>query len=101
MMSYDSERKLAALHRLMRGHRVMRHPIWRRLAAGDFSLRQVRPFALQYYLHVSITRLYAAGVLARCADETIQFALASVLWDEYGRGDSQQTHPAQFWRFLV
>ncbi len=99
-MSYDSERELTVLHHLMRGHRVMRHPIWYRFAAGDFSLSQVRPFAMQYYLHVSTTRLYAAGVLARCADESIQFALASVLWDEYGRGDPQQTHPAQFRRFL-
>lgn len=84
----------------MTSHPVLRHPFWGRFATGDFTLALVKPFALQYYLHVKTTRLYAAAVLARVPDEEVQLALASVLWDEYGRGDPEQTHPAQFRRFL-
>ena len=91
---------LVEFQRLMADHPVLQHPFWERFEAGDFTLRQVRPFALQYYLHVSTTRLYAASVLARMPDESVQLALAGVLWDEYGRGDPKQTHPAQFRRFL-
>ncbi len=91
---------LAEFKRLIDSHPVCKHPFWAQFEKGDFTLEQVKPFALQYYLHVSTTRLYAAAVLSRMPDEKIQLAIASVLWDEYGHGDPSRIHPAQFRAFL-
>lgn len=79
---------------------VMSHPFWSRFRAGQLAWKQLQNFALRYYQHVQRTRLYDAAVLARTPIEGIQAVLASVLWDEYGRGDPEQTHPAQFRRLL-
>lgn len=81
-------------------HRVIEHPFWDRFAEGKFRPEGLRRFALQYYLHVLRTRLYDAMVLSRTPDEKIQGALAGILWDEYGRGNSEKTHPEQFRKFL-
>ncbi len=91
---------LMEFKRLVDSHPVCSHPFWARFEKGDFTLEQVKPFVLQYYLHVTTTRLYAAAVLSRMPDEKIQLAIASVLWDEYGHGDPGRTHPAQFRAFL-
>ena len=91
---------LTEFKRLIDSHPVCSHPFWAQFEKGDFTLEQVKPFALQYYLHVTTTRLYAAAVLSRMPDEKIQLAIATVLWDEYGHGDSGRTHPAQFRSFL-
>jgi pyrroloquinoline quinone (PQQ) biosynthesis protein C len=95
-----SATSIAEFEHLMDSHPVCSHSFWAQFEKGSFTLEQVKPFALQYYLHVSTTRLYAAAVLSRMPDERIQLAIASVLWDEYGHGDPEQTHPAQFRRFL-
>ena len=81
-------------------HPVMRHPFWRRFREDRLAKSQTRVFLLHYYEHVKRTRLYAATVLARTPFEQIQGAIASVLWDEYGQGDMEQTHPAQFRKLL-
>jgi len=91
---------LTEFKRLIDSHPVCKHPFWAQFEKGDFTLEQVKSFAIQYYLHVSTTRLYAAAVLSRMPDEKIQLAIASVLWDEYGHGDPGRTHPAQFRAFL-
>ena len=74
----------------------MSHPFWKQFAEGGEGGEGLRRFALQYYLHVLQTRLYDAMVLSRTPNEKIQASLASILWDEYGRGDLKKTHPAQF-----
>lgn len=81
-------------------HPVMGHPFWARFREGDLTRKQLQVFSLNYYLHVQRTRLYDAAVLARTPFEDIQAALTSILWDEYGEGNMEQTHPAQFRRLL-
>ena len=81
-------------------HPVMSHPFWSRFREGRLAPRQLQTFGRHYYQHVKRTRLYAAAVLARTPYEEVQMAIASVLWDEYGQGDMNQTHPAQFRRLL-
>lgn len=91
---------LETLKKEVLGHPVMRHPFWVRFRKGDLTSRQLQLFGGQYYQHVKRTRLYAAAVLSRTPVESIQAAIASVLWDEYGNGDPDQTHPAQFRKLL-
>lgn len=81
-------------------HPVMTHPFWSRFEKGEFTAEGLKRFSIHYYLHVLRTRLYDAMVLARTSSEMIQAALAAILWDEYGRGDSERTHPAQFRKLL-
>ncbi|HUK57498.1 MAG TPA: iron-containing redox enzyme family protein [Nitrospiria bacterium] len=81
-------------------HPVMTHRFWNRFEKGAFTMEGLKRFSLHYYLHVLQTRLYDAMVLARTPSEAIQAALASILWDEYGRGNPERTHPAQFRKFL-
>jgi pyrroloquinoline-quinone synthase len=87
---------LARLKHLVLGHPVLTHPIWVDLELGYFSRAALETFSVHYYHHVLRTRLYDAAALACCPDETIQAALASILWDEYGCGDPTRTHPEQF-----
>ena len=91
---------LARLKHLVLGHPVLRHPLWTDLELGYFSRAALETFSVYYYHHVLRTRLYDAAALALCPDEKIQAALASILWDEYGCGDSTRTHPEQFRKVL-
>ncbi|MCI0340671.1 MAG: iron-containing redox enzyme family protein, partial [Planctomycetales bacterium] len=91
---------LARLKHLVLGHPVLTHPVWADLELGYYGLPALRTFSTYYYHHVLRTRLYDAAALACCPDETIQAALASILWDEYGCGDGRRTHPEQFRRIL-
>jgi len=91
---------LGRLKHLVLGHPVLSHPLWSDLELGYYDLRALRTFTVHYYHHVLRTRLYDAAALAACPDEGIQSALASILWDEYGCGDNDRTHPAQFRKVL-
>jgi len=91
---------LKQIKKEMLSHPVMSHRFWKRFEKAEFSRKGLRSFSLHYYLHVLQTRLYDAMVLARTPAEPIQAALASILWDEYGRGDSDKTHPEQFRKLL-
>ncbi|MBI3811028.1 MAG: iron-containing redox enzyme family protein [Nitrospirae bacterium] len=84
----------------MLAHPVMHHPFWSRFEKGAFTMEGLKRFSIHYYFHVLQTRLYDAMVLARTPSESIQATLASILWDEYGRGNPAETHPAQFRKFL-
>ncbi len=87
-------------HSIM-NHPVMDHEFWTRFERGQLSSEKLRNFSLQYYYHVQRTRLYDAAVLSRAVPyEDIQRALASILYDEFGRGDPEKTHPAQFRKLL-
>ena len=61
----------------------------------------MRTFAIQYYRHVRVSRLYLAALISNCGhDEALQLALAEILFDEYGHLNPDETHPALYRRFL-
>jgi len=91
---------LRKLKHVVLSHPVLSHPMFLDLEMGNFEVEALRTFSIHYYHHVLRTRLYDAAALACCPDEEIQAALASILWDEYGRGDPERTHPAQFRKVL-
>jgi len=91
---------LGRLKHLVLGHPVLQHPLWTDLELGYYDRSALGTFSVHYYHHVLRTRLYDAAALAACPDERIQAALASILWDEYGAGDPDRTHPEQFRRVL-
>ncbi len=99
-LSGDAGAFLEGLERRVLAHPVLGHSLWAEIERGSCDRESLRTFSVHYYHHVLRTRLYAAAALACCPDEEIQAALASILWDEYGRGDAMRTHPAQFRKVL-
>jgi pyrroloquinoline-quinone synthase len=92
---------LGQLKREVIGHPALVHPFLERFGEGDASEEGVRTFAIQYYRHVRVSRLYLAALISGCReDERLQLALAGILFDEYGHLDPEETHPALYRRFL-
>jgi pyrroloquinoline-quinone synthase len=92
---------LGLLKREVIGHPALTHPFLERFGDGETDEEGVRTFAVQYYRHVRVSRLYLAALIAGCGhDEKLQLALAEVLFDEYGHLKPEQTHPALYRRFL-
>ncbi len=90
------------LKREVIGHPALVHPFLERFGDGDVSEEGVRTFAVQYYRHVRVSRLYLASLISNCGhDEKLQLALAEILFDEYGHLNPQETHPALYRRFLI
>ena len=97
----EAQEFLARLKREVIGHPALVHPFLERFGEGDASERGVRAFAIQYYRHVRVSRLYLAALISNCRDdEGLQLALAEILLDEYGHLDPDETHPALYRRFL-
>ncbi|WP_273844690.1 TenA family transcriptional regulator [Rubrobacter calidifluminis] len=97
----DSGEFLERLKREVIGHPALTHPFLERFGDGEVSAEGVRTFAIQYYRHVRVSRLYLAALISNCRDdEPLQLALASVLFDEYGNLDPEETHPALYRRFM-
>ncbi|MBX6764988.1 MAG: iron-containing redox enzyme family protein [Rubrobacteraceae bacterium] len=97
----DSGEFLERLKREVIGHPALTHPFLERFGEGEVSAEGVRTFAIQYYRHVRVSRLYLAALISNCRDdEPLQLALASVLFDEYGNLDPEETHPALYRRFM-
>jgi pyrroloquinoline-quinone synthase len=97
----NSKAFLHALKREVIGHPALVHPFLERFGEGDADAEGVRTFAIQYYRHVRVSRLYLAALISNCRDdEGLQLALAEVLFDEYGHLDPGETHPALYRRFL-
>ena len=97
----DPEAFLGQLKREVIGHRALVHPFLERFGGGDAGEEGVRTFAIQYYRHVRVSRLYLAALISNCRDdEELQLALAGILFDEYGHLDPDETHPALYRRFL-
>ncbi|MBA4115572.1 MAG: iron-containing redox enzyme family protein [Rubrobacter sp.] len=98
----DSGQFLEKLKREVIGHPALVHPFLERFGDGDVSEEGVRTFAVQYYRHVRVSRLYLASLISNCGhDEKLQLALAEILFDEYGHLNPQETHPALYRRFLI
>ena len=92
---------LQSLKREVIGHPALVHPFLERFGEGDASEEGVRTFAIQYYRHVRVSRLYLAALISGCRDdERLQLALAEILFDEYGHLNPEETHPALYRRFL-
>jgi pyrroloquinoline-quinone synthase len=97
----NPEEFLQRLKRQVIGHPALTHPFLERFGEGDASEEGVRTFAIQYYRHVRVSRLYLAALISGCRDdERLQLALAGILFDEYGHLDPEETHPALYRRFL-
>lgn len=97
----DSREFLEKLKREVIGHPALTHPFLERFAEGDADEEGVRAFAIQYYRHVRVSRLYLAALISGCRDdEGLQLTLAEVLMDEYGGLNPEETHPALYRRFL-
>ncbi len=97
----DSGEFLRRLKREVIGHPALTHPFLERFGDGDVGEEGIRRFAVQYYRHVRVSRLYLAALISNCRDdEGLQLALADVLFDEYGHLDPDETHPALYRRFL-
>jgi pyrroloquinoline-quinone synthase len=98
----NSDEFLGRLKREVIGHPTLVHPFLERFGEGDASEEGVRAFAVQYYRHVRVSRLYLAALISNCGhDERLQLALAEILFDEYGHLDAEETHPAVYRRFLA
>jgi pyrroloquinoline-quinone synthase len=98
----DSGEFLERLKREVIGHPALVHPFLERFGEGDASEEGVRTFAIQYYRHVRVSRLYLAALISNCDhDEKLQLALAEILFDEYGHLNPGETHPALYRRFLT
>ncbi len=92
---------LERLKREVIGHPALVHPFLERFGDGEADAGGVREFAIQYYRHVRVSRLYLAALISNCRyDEELQLTLAEVLMDEYGHLNPQETHPALYRRFL-
>ena len=97
----DTEEFLGRLKREVIGHPALVHPFLERFGEGDVDPGGVRTFAIQYYRHVRVSRLYLAALISNCGhDERLQLALAEILFDEYGHLNPDETHPALYRRFL-
>lgn len=97
----DSKEFLEKLKREVIGHPTLTHPFLERFAEGDAGEDGIRTFAIQYYRHVRVSRLYLAALISGCReDESLQLALAEILLDEYGGLNPEETHPALYRRFL-
>ena len=100
-MWVNPEEFLGRLKREVIGHAALTHPFLERFGEGDASEEGVRTFAIQYYRHVRVSRLYLAALISNCRDdEGLQLALAGILFDEYGHLNPEETHPALYRRFL-
>lgn len=98
----DSGEFLERLKRDVIGHPALTHPFLARFGDGDATEEGVRTFAVQYYRHVRVSRLYLAALISNCAnDEPLQLALAEILFDEYGHLNPDETHPALYRRFMT
>lgn len=97
----NSTQFLEQLKREVIGHPALTHPFLERFGDGEADAEGVRQFAIQYYRHVRVSRLYLAALISNCReDEKLQLALAEILMDEYGHLNPAETHPALYRRFL-
>ena len=98
----NSEEFLGRLKREVISHPALVHPFLDRFGEGDANEEGVRAFAIQYYRHVRVSRLYLAALISNCGhDEKLQLSLAEILFDEYGHLNPEETHPALYRRFLT
>eukprot|EP01083_Nonionella_stella_P072608 195831_1 len=87
-------------------HPGFKHWFWDYMSLGQYSLEQLRQYALMYYQHVRVFRLYLAGAMTVIDNEGLQRALSETIADEYGislYGESlcKKGHPQLFRDFMI
>ncbi len=72
------------------------------LLSGNYSMRQIRYFALQYnYYSRHFPRVLGAAISAMAPQSSWWIPLADNLWDEAGRGEAGQSHEELYRTFLL
>ena len=102
MSAVDFARTIEASYRR---HPGFRHWFLDWFSQGRFDLQRLRQFALIYYEHVKLFRLYLAGALTIMPDEGLQVALARILADEFATSSHKpdeplSSHPELFRAFM-
>lgn len=106
VLDADVQAALASVDGVFVEHPGFKHFIWRHVAdAPSLGLDFWRKFALHYYEHVRVFRLYLAGAMTVVPVEAFQVVLAEILADEFGvrlHGEPDvDGHPALFRRFMA
>jgi len=85
-------------------HAGYRHYFWDHMARGDYDIDFLRQYALHYYEHVRVFRLYLAGAMTVIPVEEMQVVLSEVIADEFGvrlwDEPDVDGHPELFRRFM-
>lgn len=85
-------------------HSGYRHYFWDFMAVGDYDLEFLRKYALHYYEHVRVFRLYLAGAMTVVPIEAFQVTLSEIIADEFGvrlyDEPDVDGHPELFRRFM-
>ena len=77
------------------------HPLWKRIAAGDLTIEQLRLFAVQFFLQVREFPRAVSAMHSRCPFDDMRLELAeSVYEEESGRiSGCNLPHPELFIKF--
>lgn len=85
-------------------HSGFRHYFWDFMEQGAYDLDFLRKYALHYYEHVRVFRLYLAGAMTAVPVEDFQVILSEIIADEFGvrlYGEPDvDGHPELFRRFM-
>lgn len=85
--------------RLAQNHALWNHPFLQHCQADGLTLLEVQILAVQMYKFSKEFNRILASILSQCADERAQWVILDNLFDEMGRGDLNQAHPALFRQF--
>ncbi|MCQ4574152.1 MAG: iron-containing redox enzyme family protein [Candidatus Brocadiales bacterium] len=84
----------------IREHPALNHPFLEKFRQGKLSLDRIRIFARQYYLYSRWFGRYLSAIVANIPDERPRTLLIKNLYQEYGEGNTNNSHPAIFRRFM-
>lgn len=76
--------------------KVLNSPFLLALANASLSARQLREFALEYYVYALAFPKCLSEVAANAPDDEARFPLIENLWEEYGSGDAAANHRALY-----
>lgn len=103
-LSADVQNAIRKIESRYKKHPGLKHFLWDHLARGEYDLAFLRRFALHYYEHVRVFRLYLAGAMTVVPVEAFQVILSEVIADEFGvrlHGEPDvDGHPELFRRFM-
>lgn len=79
---------------------VLGSPFLQALSGAQLSPRQLRDFALEYYVYALAFPKCLSEVAANAPDDETRFPLIENLWEEYGSGDPAANHRALYKDFM-
>jgi pyrroloquinoline-quinone synthase len=81
---------------------IIQAPFMQTLLKGEFSMRAIREFALQYsYYSRNFPRVLGTAIGAMKPEDAWWVPIADNLWDEGGRGNPRGYHSRLFHTFLI